>query len=148
MLLDLDFFPEFCETYGHPEADRVLQHFAAHLSARVRENDYFCRFDRESFALLLVGASLAQADRLAQRMVSAVEKRPYSCTSDGKSNILEFTASCGYADTASATDFDTLYSNAASAMLQAKRQGHNRAVAFQAPAKAKASSDSMEAQTV
>jgi diguanylate cyclase (GGDEF)-like protein len=129
LLVDLDFFPEFSETYGNLEADRVLQHFAAHLAARVRDNDLFCRLDRESFALLLVGANLAQATRLAERMVSAIAQRPFS----NEQRILEFTASCGYADSISATTFDALHAHAASALLQAKRQGHNRAVAYHPP---------------
>lgn len=148
VLLDLDFFPEFCETYGYPEADQVLQHFAAHLSGRVRENDLFCRIDREAFALLLIGANLNQATRLADRMVSAVESRPYSCASNGKTNILEFTASCGYADTSSAQDFETLFSNASSALLQAKRQGHNRAIAHQPTAATTAMATPVNGQTV
>lgn len=132
LLLDLDFFPEFCETYGNLEADRVLQHFAAHLAARVRDSDLFCRLDRESFALLLVGANIKQATRLAERIVSAVADRPFS----NQQSILEFTASCGYADSASAASYEVLQTNAASALLQAKRQGHNRATAFSSPAPA------------
>ena len=129
LLLDLDFFPEFCETHGNLEADRVLQHFAAHLAARVRDSDFFCRLDRESFALLLVGANVKQTKRLADRIVSAVAQRPFS----SQQSILEFTASCGYADSTNAELFDALHANAASALLQAKRQGHNRAVAFNSP---------------
>ncbi len=129
LLLDLDFFPEFCETYGNLEADRVLQHFAAHLAGRVRDNDFFCRLDRESFALLLVGSNLSQATKLADRMVSAVAQRPFS----NDKSILEFTASVGYADSTHANNYEMLSANAASALLQAKRQGHNRAVAFSPP---------------
>lgn len=144
LLLDLDFFPEFCETYGNLEADRVLQHFAAHLAARVRDNDFFCRLDRESFALLLVGANLSQATKLAERMVSAVAQRPFS----NDKSILEFTASVGYADSTHANNYEMLSANAASALLQAKRQGHNRAVAFSPPTESVATTaESIDGQT-
>ena len=124
ILLDLDFFTEFSETFGHRGAEHALQHVAAHLGAKLRDDDVFCRLEGESFALLMPGATSSQAERLANRLVTAVNQRPF--THDD--TIIEFTASAGFAQTNKPADFDALHHAAASALLQAKRLGHNRAV--------------------
>lgn len=68
ILLDLDHFKRFNDTYGHQFGDRVLRKVAALLKDNVRKLDVCCRYGGEEFALVLPGTRLAQAVRLADRL--------------------------------------------------------------------------------
>ncbi|MBL8346591.1 MAG: diguanylate cyclase [Rubrivivax sp.] len=61
VVLDLDHFKRINDTHGHPAGDAVLRDFAAALRSGLRAGDALFRLGGEEFALLLPGASAAQA---------------------------------------------------------------------------------------
>ncbi len=72
LLLDLDHFKNYNDTYGHEAGDTVLRETAALLSKNVRSEDFVCRFGGEEFVVVLPTADLqgarARAERLCARM--------------------------------------------------------------------------------
>jgi diguanylate cyclase (GGDEF)-like protein/PAS domain S-box-containing protein len=72
IMLDLDHFKRFNDTYGHDAGDTVLRETAALLLKNVRAEDFVCRFGGEEFVVILPTAdangSRARAERLRSKM--------------------------------------------------------------------------------
>ena len=72
LMMDLDSFKAFNDTYGHPAGDALLQTVAKAMVGATRQNDRAYRYGGDEFALLLVGASRSKAEEVAGRVRSAV----------------------------------------------------------------------------
>ena len=81
ILMDVDYFKNYNDTYGHPAGDEVLQRLAD-LMQRVtsRAGEVVARYGGEEFIIVLPGASDASAMRTAQRLKELVmeEQIPHS----------------------------------------------------------------------
>ena len=72
LMMDLDSFKTFNDTYGHPAGDTLLQTVAQAIVSATRQNDRAYRYGGDEFALLLFGASRAHAHEVAGRVKTAV----------------------------------------------------------------------------
>jgi diguanylate cyclase (GGDEF)-like protein/PAS domain S-box-containing protein len=61
LMLDLDYFKKFNDTYGHEAGDAVLKEAGALLARSIRVEDTVCRFGGEEFVVLLPTANLESA---------------------------------------------------------------------------------------
>jgi diguanylate cyclase (GGDEF)-like protein len=72
LMIDLDHFKRFNDTYGHDAGDAVLRQTAAFLLKNVRAEDFVCRFGGEEFFVILPTADLdgsrARGERLRSKM--------------------------------------------------------------------------------
>jgi diguanylate cyclase (GGDEF)-like protein/PAS domain S-box-containing protein len=72
LMIDLDHFKKFNDTYGHDAGDAVLRETGASLSKGIRAEDFVCRFGGEEFVVILPTAdpetSRARAERLRTKM--------------------------------------------------------------------------------
>lgn len=69
ILLDVDYFKNYNDTYGHPAGDSVLQKLADIMQrAATRAGEVVARYGGEEFILVLPGASSASAHRTAERL--------------------------------------------------------------------------------
>ena len=88
ILLDVDFFKNYNDTYGHPAGDKVLQLLADLMQrAATRAGEVVARYGGEEFLLILPGASESSALRTANRLKELVieERIPH-----GTSEVAEF----------------------------------------------------------
>ncbi len=74
LMMDLDSFKAFNDTYGHPAGDALLQTVAKAIVTATRQNDQAYRYGGDEFALLLVGASRSHAEEVAARVRSTVRE--------------------------------------------------------------------------
>ena len=73
ILLDVDRFKTYNDTFGHPAGDAVLRQIASLLQQQTRAEDLVARYGGEEFGLVLLGTNAAGAIELAQRMRAALE---------------------------------------------------------------------------
>ncbi len=92
ILLDVDHFKTFNDTYGHQAGDAVLVHLAMLLSGYVRKGDVACRFGGEEFLLVLSGASLGvgvfpQHGQAVKTLLAAVDAALYEAKRKGRNRV-------------------------------------------------------------
>lgn len=123
LVIDIDFFKQVNDTYGHAAGDAVLQQFGSTLRQTVGEEDIVSRNGGEEFTILLKNSSHQDALEIAEEVRSAIETHPFKAT---HMNTIHITASLGvstYPETVSSSD--ELYSKADQALYRAKREGRN-----------------------
>jgi diguanylate cyclase (GGDEF)-like protein len=76
-LLDLDYFKDYNDRFGHQAGDRLLKELAANWQRVIRDTDVLARYGGEEFALALPGADLEEAIGLLERLrsVTPAEER-------------------------------------------------------------------------
>jgi len=127
MMLDLDHFKIYNDTFGHSAGDRALAAFGETLLRCVRTEDIACRYGGEEFLLILPECTVKQATMRAEEISKRL--RDSRSTSDGlAANPLS--VSIGIAGFDETTDrMDLLLKFADDALYQAKRAGRGRVVA-------------------
>ncbi|MGA7291790.1 MAG: sensor domain-containing diguanylate cyclase [Terriglobales bacterium] len=142
MMLDLDHFKRYNDSFGHSAGDRALSSIGEILLRSVRAEDIACRFGGEEFVLILPECSLRQA------VTRAEEVRRRVCEHRGPADgpaTDPLTVSIGVAAFDETTDrVDLLLKFADDALYQAKHAGRNRTVAAR-PANALPEPDLREA---
>lgn len=125
VMLDIDHFKKFNDSYGHQTGDMVLKQTALVLTAGVRVTDMAARYGGEEFALLLPQTSHEHAVELAERTCAGVARKVI--VTGPKGQRLGVTASLGVATfpghAESAAD---LVGIADEALYYAKRNGRNQ----------------------
>ncbi len=74
MMLDVDRFKEFNDTYGHDAADGLLRELGAFLQKRTRGEDFACRFGGDEFVLILTETSTEAAEKRAQQLLDGMKR--------------------------------------------------------------------------
>ncbi len=92
-MLDLDWFKDVNDRYGHLAGDEVLVGFSALLMKTMRESDTIVRWGGEEFLFIARNASRGEAPMIAERMRVAVEGHEFQ-TSEA---IVHLTCSIGFA---------------------------------------------------
>ncbi len=74
IMVDIDFFKQFNDTYGHPAGDRCIAMVASALTRAVkRASDLSARYGGEEFACVLPGSDAATAMRVAEEIRSQIK---------------------------------------------------------------------------
>lgn len=128
-MLDADHFKDINDHYGHAVGDRVLRVIADRCRSALRKTDVFGRFGGEEFVVLFVETGLAEAQRVAERLLTKVAE-PMS-SKDGVT--LPVTISAGVVERRHGETLDAVLKIADEALYQAKREGRNRVVTSDPP---------------
>lgn len=124
LMVDVDYFKRYNDTFGHPAADQVLRRLASLLNHSVRRVDTVARYGGEEFAIIMPAGKLKDALLLAERCRKTVEEAPWP-----QRNV---TVSVGVASLAQGSqDGGMLVEAADQALYRAKRGGRNRVVSAQ-----------------
>lgn len=103
IVLDIDYFKNFNDRWGHELGNRALHHVAKLIGLTVRKLDFACRFGGEEFMILLPATDLRQAINVAERLREVIANTPLilehdSITITASLGVDEFRAN--YSDTA------------------------------------------------
>ncbi|MDO7835254.1 diguanylate cyclase [Sphingobium sp. HBC34] len=123
LMVDIDHFKRFNDTYGHDAGDAVLRAVGGVLAESLRENGHAFRLGGEEFVVLMPGFSLDQA--LGRTM--QIQRRIQDLRLDHRGKELgAITASFGLAAFPDHGRADRLMQTADAALLRAKTEGRDR----------------------
>ncbi|MCP8940293.1 GGDEF domain-containing protein [Alsobacter sp. SYSU M60028] len=127
LMVDVDRFKQFNDTWGHLTGDQVLRLVALSIRAEVRSIDTAARFGGEEFAVLLPQTKLSGALEVAERIRKTVMGRELVKRSTGEA-LGRLTVSIGVATFGIGDTAAMLLDRADKCLLEAKRRGRNRTV--------------------
>ena len=125
LMLDVDHFKSFNDTYGHEAADLVLQALGALLQRNIRGGDVACRYGGEEFLLILPDTQLHVAAQRAEELLKQVRMLRLS-HQDASFQITTYIGVAVLPEHASRVE--TLIRAADDALYTAKRNGRDQAV--------------------
>jgi len=126
LLLDIDGFKSYNDTYGHMAGDLVLKHIASILRKHIYGGDIAARYGGEEFAILLLGRSKRDAMAFSEEMRRVVEDTPMVL----RRKKTYITISVGIATCPFDSQLsDDLLRLADSRLYKAKKKGKNRVCA-------------------
>lgn len=127
LLLDIDHFKSFNDSYGHLTGDQVLRLVGMSLKQTIKGQDITARYGGEEFAVVLPNTALRQALTVADHIRRAVMAKELKKKSTGE--ILgRVTISVGVSMLKQGDDTETLIDRADACLYAAKRNGRNRVV--------------------
>ncbi len=123
LIMDIDHFKNFNDTFGHPAGDFVLKSLAGLLRSNARKIDILTLYGGEEFAALLPGIDARNARKTAERWRKSVQRSAFKW--QGKSFAI--TLSIGFATyPEAATTKVEMIDKADRALYEAKENGRNQ----------------------
>ncbi len=126
VMVDIDNFKDFNDSYGHQQGDSILVKISQILMVSIRGIDFAARYGGEEFALILPNIDQQGAQLLAERLRTKVENY-FSLEGEVplKVTISQGVATVPHPNIKTKTD---LIKAADAALYQAKRKGKNRVI--------------------
>lgn len=121
-MVDIDWFKEINDTYGHQSGDEVIRSVARCASGSLRQLDFFGRYGGEEFAMVLTDTPLEGAMVTAERVRARIEQLDFA----GIGPDVRVTVSIGVAEHIRRTDSGATLKRADAALYRAKESGRNR----------------------
>lgn len=129
LIIDVDFFKNINDTYGHNIGDKVLIEIAARIKSNIRASDLFARYGGEEFIIFMTGTDDNGVNKAAERLRKSIcgKKFEYEevsldvAISVGVSKIIDFGMEKAIQNT-----MEKAVQNANDALYSAKRDGRNR----------------------
>lgn len=132
IMLDLDHFKNFNDTYGHPAGDKLLADIAAIITGKMRETDLVARYGGEEFLIILPETDSRAAMQIAERIRVKIMQTGFHLA--GKQKPGHITVSQGvatYDQKVEVNEEDRLIVMADEALYHAKNSGRNRVAIFE-----------------
>ncbi len=127
LLIDIDFFKQFNDEYGHPVGDFVLREIANILVTTVRSIDLVARYGGEEFAVVLLDTKSEGAHQMAERILKVVSQYRFKLAQLS----MKVTVSIGAATyPQDVKTREELIEFADRALYESKRQGRNCVTLF------------------
>jgi diguanylate cyclase len=127
LLIDIDHFKKFNDSYGHQVGDQVLRLVAKVLQENVREQDLAARYGGEELFAVLPGATLDVSAEVAERIRCRVSDARLTRRTSGR-EIASVTVSIGVTQFRMAESAEAMIERCDRALYQAKRSGRNQTV--------------------
>ncbi|MDX1677752.1 diguanylate cyclase [Arsukibacterium sp.] len=119
VVIDIDYFKDINDKYGHSTGDAILRELADILLAEVREHDQVTRWGGEEFVILCQHTTAEEAKALCQRITEAINQHTFA------SNI-RLSCSFGVAEQTPQEDLLHCFERADKALYKAKKAGRNQ----------------------
>ncbi|MBI5870103.1 MAG: diguanylate cyclase [Actinobacteria bacterium] len=123
IMMDLDYFKQHNDTYGHAAGDRLLRDIAQITKREIRGADIATRYGGEEFLIILPNTGIEKAYEVAERLRAAISSKPFYFNGGPPIHI---TVSLGVAErSGDMTSPDRLVMMADDALYEAKKGGRN-----------------------
>lgn len=122
ILMDIDNFKTYNDTFGHLEGDELLKQLGRILKADLRESDIVCRYAGDEFCIVLPDTDIAGARFAAEKIRKTVEQTQFR---------RPVTVSIGIASYKPGMTKKDILIHADTALYQAKHEGRNRVIALE-----------------
>ncbi|QTN01106.1 diguanylate cyclase [Sediminibacillus dalangtanensis] len=124
ILMDVDFFKNVNDTYGHHIGDQLLIHVAKICQDQLQENILFARYGGEEFVLGMAGKNAREGWELAEQLRTSVETHALQTTE----GMVSVTLSCGVAEAEKVPEetLNLVLNKADKALYAAKGEGRNQ----------------------
>jgi diguanylate cyclase (GGDEF)-like protein len=119
MIIDIDFFKNVNDTFGHQVGDTVLVEFANILKSNIRETDILGRWGGEEFIIICPKSNLEETNIVAKKIKQQIETFKFT-------KIKKKTASFGITIFKSSDTLATILSRVDEALYKAKDEGRNK----------------------
>jgi diguanylate cyclase (GGDEF)-like protein len=129
LLMDIDHFKRYNDTYGHLEGDKVLVRLAQIIESCLRKLDTAYRYGGEEFTVILPETTAEEAETVAQRIRATVEKERFF---PRPKEEVQVTVSIGATQYRPTEDLTSFIKRADTAMYSSKQQGRNRVTILEA----------------
>jgi diguanylate cyclase (GGDEF)-like protein len=129
MMLDVDNFKLYNDTYGHSMGDNVLISIADTIKKTLkRDSDYSFRLGGEEFGILLLSTNAKNSQEIANNILTSIQNLKITHQKNSPSGYV--TASIGLTTTIPNRDYsiDKLITNSDKLLYQAKHEGRNRVI--------------------
>src|SRR5471032_525243 len=137
MYIDIDHFKLVNDTHGHQGGDEVLREVAARIRHELRRSDALGRFGGEEFVVLLIDADLDSATFVAERIRASIADTMFDLPGGTQTWVSVSIGVASLDGEAILQPMETvaqqLVANADLALYQAKANGRNQVVSWQAP---------------
>ena len=117
IMIDVDDFKSYNDTFGHPEGDDLLRNLGQIFKDQLREIDIVCRYAGDEFTIILPDTNVAGAQRAAEKIREAVSAFKFK---------QPVTLSIGVASYKNEISQRDLVVNVDKALYRAKKEGKNR----------------------
>ena len=132
LMLDVDGFKTYNDTYGHQQGDVVLQTVAKALTLPLKRGfDFTARWGGEEFAVLLPNTSSKGALHVAEMIRTGVENLQIPCIGGGDAKKVTISVGVSTQIPISSSTCENLISRADAALYCAKRTGRNRSCPYE-----------------
>lgn len=123
LMIDVDGFKNYNDTYGHQSGNRVLAWVAAQIRRTVRDIDVVARYGGEEFALILPEVKAEQGLIVAEKIRKVVSST--DIMSDAGERLAPITISVGVTDSTGCKSPEDMIDRADRALYWVKRNGRN-----------------------
>lgn len=123
LIIDIDKFKDYNDTYGHLEGDKVLVRLGQLIRSLLRKMDSAYRYGGEEFTVILPETEAEEAKTVAQRIRNMVMQEAFRPTENGTVSI---TVSIGVSEYHPPEDVAAFVQRADKALYISKEKGRNR----------------------
>ena len=130
VMLDIDGFKQFNDSYGHGPGDSLLREFGRILREHLRKSDISCRYGGDEFVLILPNSSIADTQQRVEQIRIFLNELQRNYTDDQAQDLITLSAGIACAPSHGETASELLRA-ADEAVYIAKQTGRNRVVVYQ-----------------
>jgi len=124
IMLDIDYFKNVNDTYGHDIGDEILIALSSLMLFSIRQDDSLIRLGGEEFVLFIANVDLLEADEIAQKLRNVINSKKHS------NENIAITCSFGVVEYQKGEGLEDSLKRADILLYMAKEEGRDRVISF------------------
>lgn len=125
IMVDIDYFKKYNDSYGHPAGDEVLFKTARTLASSIRKRDILIRYGGEEFLILIPGIDYEIAKAICTRLQESIREARLPHHASPISDFITLSIGMAYQKESSSYSFEELLSKADECLYSSKDNGRN-----------------------